>query len=396
MITKDVVMVVGGGKWQVPIIKEAKRLGCVVINSNLHEDSPGFEYSDHSYVVDVLDKEKNYEIAKLHNVSAVVTDQSDIAINTVAYINERMGLNGLNIDTANLYTNKYCMRKELLVDDLYHPQYKLCRSESDALLFIKKIQFPVIIKPLDNQSSRGVYLITSTQELKGKIKSTKKYSKNGEFLVEEYVGGVEITAEGFKFNNGNHVTLAVSRKDHYNDVFGVANSLLYQINHAEFPCNKLCEINNKLFNRLPFGITHVEYKYFNGKFYLVEAAARGGGTRISSDIVPVVSGINVLNLYLKTALGLNVPSIEKIKFQNNVILGFFRFSQGVVKTINIDKSIYDENLIDMELEFSIGDSISEPVDDRSRHGYFILKNKSLDELKLRTKMILDSVTVEYI
>ena len=43
---------------------------------------------------------------------------------------------------------------------------------------------------------------------------------------------------------------------------------------------------------LPFGLTHAEYKYMNGEFYLIEIGARGGGTKISSDIVPYMSGVD--------------------------------------------------------------------------------------------------------
>lgn len=40
------VMVIAGGTWQVPLIKKVKSLGYEVVNSNLYEDSIGFEYAD--------------------------------------------------------------------------------------------------------------------------------------------------------------------------------------------------------------------------------------------------------------------------------------------------------------------------------------------------------------
>ena len=47
-MSKNRLLVIAGGTWQVPIIKKAKALGFEVVNSNLYEDSIGFEYADYS------------------------------------------------------------------------------------------------------------------------------------------------------------------------------------------------------------------------------------------------------------------------------------------------------------------------------------------------------------
>ncbi len=61
------------------------------MNSNLYEDSIGFKYADFTGVMDVRDKEKNLALAKEYKIDAVLTDQSDIAVPTVAYVAEQMG-----------------------------------------------------------------------------------------------------------------------------------------------------------------------------------------------------------------------------------------------------------------------------------------------------------------
>ena len=104
------VMVVAGGEWQLPLIRKAKELGNYVICSNLYADSPGFEVADIGEIADVLDKEKNLAIAKKHEVDIVITDQSDIAVPTVAYICQKLGIKGIGVDKAELFTNKYQMR----------------------------------------------------------------------------------------------------------------------------------------------------------------------------------------------------------------------------------------------------------------------------------------------
>ena len=105
------IMIVAGGDWQVPITKKAKEMGLYVISSNLYEDSPAFAYADAVKIANVLDREANLACAERYKPDAVVTDQSDIAVPTVAYICQRLGLPGIGEDKASLFTNKYKMRE---------------------------------------------------------------------------------------------------------------------------------------------------------------------------------------------------------------------------------------------------------------------------------------------
>ena len=68
------IMVIAGGDWQIELIKKAKSMGHYVICSNLYKDSKGFKYADLGEVADVLDKQKNLEIAKKHSPDAVISD----------------------------------------------------------------------------------------------------------------------------------------------------------------------------------------------------------------------------------------------------------------------------------------------------------------------------------
>lgn len=86
------VMVIAGGNWQVPLIKKLKEEGYIVVVSNLYPDSIGFKYADYAEVADVRDKKRNLEIALKYNADVIVTDQSDIAVPTVAYVSEKMAL----------------------------------------------------------------------------------------------------------------------------------------------------------------------------------------------------------------------------------------------------------------------------------------------------------------
>ena len=125
-------MVIAGGDWQIELIKQAKKMGHYVICSNLYEDSPAFAYADACEVANVLDKEKNLEIARKYKPDAVISDQSDIAVPTVAYLNEQLGLKGIGTELANLFTDKSLQRDYCRKHDIAIPDFKLCQTPEDA------------------------------------------------------------------------------------------------------------------------------------------------------------------------------------------------------------------------------------------------------------------------
>ena len=196
------IMVIAGGEWQCPIVQTAKSMGHTVICSNLYEDSPAFIYADVGEVADVLDREKNLWIAKKYKPDAVLTDQSDIAVPTVAYVAEQMHLKGIGEEKAELFTNKYKMREFCEKHGFPSPVCYHCTDYREAEEALKKLG-RAIIKPLDSQSSRGIYIIDSPEQLKEVFEKSMSYSNNEKaVLVEQYIEGTEFTVDGVKTASG--------------------------------------------------------------------------------------------------------------------------------------------------------------------------------------------------
>lgn len=84
-------MILGAGKGQVPIINLAKNSGFKTIVASIPGDYPGFKVADKICEVDVRNKEKVLEIARIEQVNGVIADQIDIAIPTFAYVTESNG-----------------------------------------------------------------------------------------------------------------------------------------------------------------------------------------------------------------------------------------------------------------------------------------------------------------
>ena len=137
-----------------------------------------------------------------------------------------------------------------------------------------------------------------------------KHALNRLVIAEQYITA-EFTIDGV-FVNGKHHSLAISKKDHFAYNSNIASELLFSNQDDQYDYDVLRRTNDQLMNLAGnvIGLTHNEYKYQDGVFYLIEMAARGGGTCIASDIVPMISGVDNYMLYIDQALGKRVDSLD--------------------------------------------------------------------------------------
>lgn len=390
------VLVIAGGDWQVPLVRKIKRMGHVVLSSNLYPASPTFALAEATLVADVRDKEANLSFARAQGADAVVTDQSDIAVPTVAYVCEQLGLPGIGHDAAELFTNKARMRAFCRDQGLPTPRFHLCRDLDEARHRSTDIGYPCVIKPPASQASRGVAKVLGADALEPAFAEAVRHSPDGMVLLEEFIGGVELTVEGIK-NYERHVSLAVSRKSHYDHNPMVARRLFYG-DDAEIDYRPLCAQHDAMVEAmgLPFGLTHAEYKYHHGKFFLVEIAARGGGTLISSDIVPLMSGVASNELLVRMALG-EKPRLEiPVALQRFAALDFWDFAPGRVRAIvGLEAVCAMPDVLAAGLKIAPGDTIASVKDDAARHGYVIAWSDDHTRLEHRLAEIRQSIQILY-
>lgn len=382
------VLVIAGGEWQTSLVKKVKELGYTVVNSNLYEDSPAFAFADFSEVADVLDRERNLQIARKYGVQAVVTDESDIAIPTVAYVAESLGLPTIGSHRAALFTNKYLMRCFCREHGLKVPEFAHCRSAEEVRDFVQRLGERVIIKPLDSQSSRGVYILESPAQAALYYADSAAWSSDRvSVIAERYMEGTEFTVDGIVVD-GRHYSLAISEKKHYAYNQSIASELFFSYSSPSFDYDRLRETNDRLveLSGLPFGLTHAEYKFENGDYYLVEIAARGGGTRISSHIVPLLTGVDNYRILIEDVLGRRDAArffTAPKPYERCAVLKFLDSGAegSVVHSIEGRQEVLaNPRVLELHLEFHEGDRLYHAKDDRSRIGFYIAYGESRQEL----------------
>jgi carbamoyl-phosphate synthase large subunit len=371
-----------GGRWQVPVIRLAQEMGLVVICADGTADPPGFAVADEAYRVTLQDVASLVRIGRERRVDAVMTEQTDFAVPLVAQVAAELGLKGLPVDVAIAATHKGRMRERAAAAGIRQPQFRVCRTPEEARAAVADLGLPLFCKPADGQSSRGVSRLDQADDsaVRSAFERAKAASHVGEAIFEQYVVGTEATVEGFVVD-GRPTTLAISDKAHYADLSGVARTLTWPGDFPQEVTERIARANEATVRALgiPFGITHAEFLIDDrGEPWLVELAARGGGTRIASHIVPALCGFEPTPALIATLLG-DKPDVV-IQYRRAAQLRFLRLPPGkrILGFPNLAELRSIPGVIEIAFNQSIGDRVPAVEDDRSRHGYVITSADTRD------------------
>lgn len=396
------IMVIPGASAQIPIIKSIKNMGYKVLCVNPYENSPAFNYSDYSEQFDIMDVSNCIEVAKKYNVCAVLSDECDIAMPSVAAISEALNIPSIGSKLAALYTNKRMMRDFCKQHGFPSVAYKQCQTLLEAKTFFNSLSVKkMIIKPLDSNSSRGVHTVESEAQLEKYFEESLSFSRSLKVvLCEEYIEGTEFTVDGIVVD-GKHHSMAISKKKHFPHHPNIACELYFSNSDTQFDYDRLRQINDTYVNAtgLPFGFTHAEYKFNGENFILIEIGARGGGNYISSHIVPIMTGIDNYKILLNETLG--IKSNEPIKsdplLKNRCsVLKFFDIDENdsgkkVSKVVGEDFLKDNPKILLYNFNFKIGERLFSAEDDSKRVGFYITYGDSREELDNFIKSIEKNV-----
>ena len=156
--------VLAGGLPQITLIKELKSRNVTTILADGSENALARPYADQFYQVNIFDIEAVKSIAVQERVDFLITCCADQVLLVVAQVSELLGLPCyLDYETAKLVSDKELMKKVFVESEIPTSQY-VVMDELD-LSRIRHLQYPLIVKPVDAYSSKGVRKVLNTEEL---------------------------------------------------------------------------------------------------------------------------------------------------------------------------------------------------------------------------------------
>ena len=105
------ILVIGAGFLQSFVIKKARDMGYYVCAVDADKNAPGFIYTHHYAVINIIDEEACLTYAQEQQVDGVLTAATDFGVLTAAYIAQEMGLPGIKYEVAKVIKNKFNLSK---------------------------------------------------------------------------------------------------------------------------------------------------------------------------------------------------------------------------------------------------------------------------------------------
>lgn len=196
MLKKAIVL--GVGNAQVDLIRHLKSDGWWVIGCSYRREGRGLEDVDQFALLNIMDMEGIERLARSEKVDLVYSIGSDLAMPTVARVSFRLGLPCLvPAETAGMLHNKLLLRGFLAEHAISPIRHKRVCEQGDLDDWTI---FPAIIKPVDNQGQRGVFLAASLEEARGGLENSLKFSRSKALIIEEFLEGPEVSVNTFVVN----------------------------------------------------------------------------------------------------------------------------------------------------------------------------------------------------
>jgi len=222
------------------------------------------------------------------------------------YIQTILESTGIPYTHSGVISSAIAMDKELskkifIKNNILTPRYILYsfnKSKSNLIKLIeKRLKFPVVIKPLNEGSSVNVFICTKSNIIQ-KIELLKFYNK---IIIEKFIPGREIQAAVIGSKKLGAIELKPKRKFYdyqakYNSKSKTKHIIPVDLKKSDY--NILMSTALKAHKLIKCrGVTRSDFKFFKGKFYLLEINTQPGMTSLS--LVPEIAayhGINFIKL----------------------------------------------------------------------------------------------------
>ena len=191
----DKILILGAGNAQIDAIQYCKSKGFEVVGCSYTTVDNGIPFLDFFEHMDIKDVDGVVSIAKKHDVKALYSVGSDVAMPTVMKACEILGLpHFISSETAETCHSKSRMRNQLGKDFSGNVAYVECSSMEEALEFR---DFPAMMKPTDSQGQRGCFRVDSEDGIRREFETSMSFSNEGRVILETFLEGKEVSLNGY-------------------------------------------------------------------------------------------------------------------------------------------------------------------------------------------------------
>lgn len=378
------LLILGGISHMIDVVETAKNMGLYTIVTDNNEASPAKKHADQAFDISTADIDALERMARQEQIDGVLTAFDNINTWNAQLLTGRLGLpfyatkEHLEISANKDRFKDFCRRFDVPVIEQY--------EKGDGV----PVVYPVIVKPVDSYAGKGITVCQNEAELFNAVEKARRFSRHGRVLVERFIDtnhGVEMY---YTLQNGEVILSAVTdrfvhNQGHQSPPLPVAT--IYPSSHlAEFVLKHDANLREMLRGMgLQNGLVLIQSLYEGGEFYIYEMGYRLSGEQ-HYQVVKRQTDINLLEMMIDFAIGEDISQYDLSNFDD----GFMRYPScnlsvllgpGTIREIKGLEAIMElPSVISWVPTREIGDAISVTGSYSQMLGRFNIVCQTMEEL----------------
>lgn len=386
------VLFLGATGYIADLVVRAKKRGLYTIVTDYFDNAPAKKVADKFYDVSTVDLDALEEIACKEQIDGVVTGFSDVNLDMAEQLCSKLNLPfyathaQVQKTTNKLKFKELCSECGIPVAKQYHIKNNLSSAG------LKKIEYPVIIKPADSYGSKGISVCKNDKEFIEAYSNALSFSKTDQVIVEKFISGYDDVCMYYTIQDGYVSLSAMTDRDMNNHQIGKApqpNGLFYPSKYLDqyykHLHSKVCRLVEKL--EIKNGTMFIQAFANTDEFIIFEMGYRLCGAA-EYIIIDEENGINNAEMYINYALtgkfdGYCVKELDNPYFKHYYCILLSLLKSGKIERISGLSEIKKmPELVNIVEFYQVGDIVEEKTTGTLNQTFarMYLKGNSREEL----------------
>jgi biotin carboxylase len=181
------LLIIGANTETIPLVEKAKSLGVYTIVTDYNSNAPAKKHADKKIDIDGSCVSALIEFAENEKIDGVIVGVAEALLPAYQQLCEALAFPCyINKEHLETIIDKSVFKSVCIKNGVRTvPEYL------DTAIKMKTIKYPVIVKPVDSCSAKGISVCYSPEEFEIGIKKALQFSIRGKYIVEKYMTGPE-------------------------------------------------------------------------------------------------------------------------------------------------------------------------------------------------------------
>lgn len=293
------VLILGANPETVSLVKKAKQMGLYTIVTDNNPNAFAKKYADMAININAVDIDALEEFARKESVDGILVGVAEALLPSYCELCKRLNMPCYSTpDKFNIMVNKDFFKKKCR-------EYGVPTIEEYTLENKEFIEYPVIVKPVDSCSSKGITICQNENELKKGIEYALQFSANKKYLIERYMKGDEVISY-YVMQDGNPILVGMCDRYTYKqkDKVQLPTSYIFPSRHIDSYLKHSDQYVKEMIRGIGLNNGSIFFQCFVDEKGIVRTYEPGYRLNGAQEhmILSKVSGIDAKEMYINLAL----------------------------------------------------------------------------------------------